>query len=168
MYDLYPQKTNKIADNTSAALLIISLITMFLSKLPNLSYRWIMQLVAIFMLTLALMLLGRFVFKRYLYSVTENEEKYDLLVTEITKRTRVTVCRISLSGIERVEIVNGADKATKRNIRKASEGRKVFNYCIDMSPAKFICVFAQECEESILIKLSYDETLFKILDGKNS
>lgn len=167
MYDVIPPKSNKNADYTSAALLIISLVAMFFSKLPSLSYRWIMQLCALFMLAMALMLLGRFVFKRYQYSVISGDGGgFDLTVTELTRRSRITVCRISLSGIESVLIVNGSDKTTKKDIRKRSSGRKVFNYCVDMSPAKYICVFAEECGEPLLIKLSYDETLFKTLDAK--
>ncbi len=170
MYDFIPSKSNNTAEYTSAALLIISLIAMFLSKLPNLPYPWIMQLSALTMLAAALMLLGRFVFKRYQYSVTscEGEDRgCDLLVTEVTRRTRVTVCRISLSGIERAVITYGSDKSAKKDIRKSSSGRKVFNYCADMRPAKYLCVFAEECGEPLLIKLSYDEALLEILGGEN-
>lgn len=168
MYDFIPPKSNKTADYTSAALLIISLIAMFLSRLPNLPYPWIMQLSALTMLAVALMLLGRFVFKRYQYSVTSGEDRGgDLLVTEVTRRTRVTVCRISLSGIERVLIAYGSGKSAKKDIRKSSSGRKVFNYCADIRPAKYICVFAEECGEPLLIKLSYDEALLEILGGES-
>ena len=168
MYDFIPPKSNKTADYTSAALLIISLIAMFLSRLPNLPYPWIMQLSALTMLAVALMLLGRFVFKRYQYSVTSGEDRGgDLLVTEVTRRTRVTVCRISLSGIERVLIAYGSGKSAKKDIRKSSSGRKVFNYCADIRPAKYLCVFAEECGEPLLIKLSYDEALLEILGGES-
>ena len=168
MYDFIPPKSNKTADYTSAALLIISLIAMFLSRLPNLPYPWIMQLSALTMLAVALMLLGRFVFKRYQYSVTSDEDRGDdLLVREVTRRTRVTVCRISLSGIERVVIAYGSDKKAKKDIRKSSSGRKVFNYCVDIRPAKYLCVFAEECGEPLIIKLSYDEALLEKLGGES-
>ncbi len=167
MYDIIPSKSNKTADYTSAALLIISLIAMFLSKIPSLHYRWIMQLASITMLAVALMLLGRFVFKRYQYSLRESEDgRCDLLVTEVTRRTQVTVCRISLSGIERVKIASATDKSSKRDIRGSSSGRKVFNYCVDMRPAKYLCVFAEECGEPLLIKLSYEDTLLEMLGGE--
>ena len=165
MYDFIPPKSNKTADYTSAALLIISLVAMLFSKLPSLSYRWIMQLAALLMLATALMLLGRFVFKRYQYSlIAKDDGGFDLTVTEIARRSRITVCRISLSGIESASLIAGSDKAAKKDIRKRSSGRKVFNYCVDMSPAKYICIFANECGESLLIKLSYDSALFEILE----
>lgn len=167
MYEIIPPKSNKTAENTSAVLLIISLVAMFFSKLPNLPYRWAMQLASIAMLAVALMLLGRFVFKRYQYLVTVNDVgKYDLVINEITKRSTITVCRIALSGIETTHIVSSSDKSAKDDVRKRRAGRKVFNYCVDMSPAKYCALFAEECGEKLLIKISYDKTLLELLGSK--
>ena len=161
MYEFTPKKSNKAAEYTSAALLIVSLAAMFFSKLPNLSYRWVTQLAALLMFAVALTLLGRYVFKGFVYSVTSRDDGgYDLNVTEIKRRSRITVCRIALSGIEKAVIT---DTKNKKSISSEFKGRKVYNYCVDIYPEKYCCVFAEECGEKLVIKLSYDEKLFEIL-----
>ncbi|MBQ8141363.1 MAG: hypothetical protein IJ038_06700 [Clostridia bacterium] len=164
MYEFTPQKSNKAAQYTSLILIITSVLAMFFSNLPNLPYRSVMQLAALFALSVALMLLGRYVFKGYVYAVIENDDGgYDFTVTEIKRKSRITVCRIGLSGIEEAVIVKKSDK---KELSQKASGRKAFNYCVDMSPEEYCCILCEECGEKLLIKIQPDERLFGILSGK--
>ena len=165
MYEFSPKKTNKKGQNISAILFITSILAMFFSNIPNLPYRSVMQVIALVMLSVAVMLLGRYVFKTYTYAVIQNDDgSYDLTVTEIKRKSRITVCRIGLSGIEEAVIVKVSDS---KEMKKKSSGRKSFNYCVDMSPEECCYIFCDECGEKLLIKLQADSTLFNILTKKD-
>jgi hypothetical protein len=161
MYEFTPQRSNRTAINVSSSLFIIGVLAMFATNIPNLPYRWIMQLVTICLFVAALTIMGRFIFKSYTYAIITNGEcSADLTVTEIKRKSRITVCRISLSGIEKV-IVATSDKSDAE--ANSSRGRKIYNYCVDMSPKQYICIFAEECGEKLVIKLSFDQKLLDMI-----
>lgn len=122
-----------------------------------------MQLVAVIILGVALLILGRYVYSTYAYAIIENDDGgLDFTVTELKRRSRITVCRIGLDGIEKIVKVTKENKKSADSERK---GRKLFNYCVDMSPAEQYYIFSEECGESLLIKISPDDRLFELLTG---
>ena len=161
MYEITPKKTNKAALYTASIMIITAFLAMLFTTIPNLPYRSVMQLASVLILGIALMILGRYVYRTYSYAVIQTDEgKLDFTVTEIKRRSSITVCRIGLSGIEKVVKVT---KENKKSTNSERAGRKVFNYCVDMSPAEQYYIFCEECGESLLIKLSPDEPLFELL-----
>lgn len=161
MYEVFPKKKDSVARNLAAVLFIIAVIAMYISTLPGLPLRSIVQLLSVGLMIAGLLVMGRYIFTSYAYAVTATDnEGLDLTVTEIKRRSRITVCRISVSGIECVEILKRGEKDRLAKLRK---GRKVFDYRVDMSPAQYCCVVANECGEEVTIKLSYDERLISIL-----
>lgn len=161
MYEIIPQRTNKAATYTSAVMLITAFAAMFFSGISWLPYRSIMQLASLVILAFAILILIRYVLTRYIYCVIPTDGgDFDLTVTEAKRKSRITVCRISLSGIERVTVINSEKKKT---LPEMTKGYKVFNYCVDIAPERYCCVFAEECGEKLVLKLSYDEQLFAIL-----
>ena len=163
MYETHPQKTNKVATYTSAGLLIVAFVSMYFSGLEWVPYRAILQFISLAMLAASVLLLCQYVLKGYSYAIIKDEEdNLDLTVIELKRKSRITVCRISLSGIERVERV---EKSDKTRISAESKGRKIYNYCVDLAPAEYICIFAEECGERLVIKLTYDEKLFALISG---
>ncbi len=161
MYDITPQRTNKAAPYTSAAMFITAFAAMLFSGISWLPYRSVMQLASLVILAFAILILIRYVLTGYIYSIVSADEgKYDLTVTEARRKSRITVCRISLSRIKKTVKINAENKKT---VQEMTKGYKVFNYCVDMSPAEYCCVFAEECGEKLVIKLNYDKRLFDIL-----
>ncbi len=161
MYEVIPKRTNKAAEYVSFIMIITAFLAMLFTTLPTLPYRSLMQLASLVLLGVALMLLGRYVYKTYAYAIIQTDDgKLDLTVTEVKRRSRITVCRIGLDGVEKIV------KVTKEN-KKATEaertGRKVFSYCVEMSPAEQYYIFSVECGEPLLIKLSADEKLFELI-----
>ena len=53
--------------------------------------------------------------------------------------------------------------SVKERIR--SEKRKSYNYCSDLFEEKYICIFSCESGESIAVKLSWDETMDRMLEA---
>ena len=142
-------------------LFIISLVAMFSSGIPSLPYRSVMQTLALGILALALAMLGRYEFKTYAYSIDKREDGgYDLSVTEIKRRSRITVCRI---GVESISEATEMTKQNKKQLKEKRKDRKSFNYCIDLAPARAICLLASEGGEEFFICLSYIPELFEIL-----
>lgn len=163
MYEIIPKRTNKAPEYVCFIMIITAFLAMFFTTLPSLPFRSLMQLGALILLGVALMLLGRYVYKAYAYAIIQTDEgELDFTVTELKRRSRITVCRIGLNGIEKIVKVT---KENKKEIEAERRGRKVFNYCVDMSPTEEYYIFSEECGESLLIKLSPDEKLFELISG---
>lgn len=163
MYEITPQKSNKKAQQCSAVLLITSFAAMFFSAMTWVAYRSIIQIIALVMMGISVLLLTRYVLSGYTYAIVANDDgSHDITVTELKRKSRITVCRIGLSSIERVVCV---DRSNKEAIAQEAKTYKRFNYCVDIRPDKSICFFAEECEEKFAITLSYDQKLFDILSA---
>lgn len=161
MKEFIPQRSNTLSKRVILALFVISISAMFFSTVPNLPYRSVMQLLSLVILALAIAMLGRYEFQSYLYAIIENEQGgLDLTVTELKRRSRITVCRISLNGIERVEDITPKSKKQLKDLRK---GRRTFNYCVDISPAHSCFILTDECGEKLAVSISYIPELFEIL-----
>jgi hypothetical protein len=163
MYETVPKKSNKAAHYTSAVLLVAAFAAMFFSASPRLPYRSVMQLAALVMLAFSILMMTRYTLCSYAYSVIEEDGGYDLTVTELKRKARITVCRIGLGGITAVTLAKRSDKEQSAKLKSDSQGRKTYNYCVDLAPAEYIHLLTEECGERIVIKLSYDERLFEIL-----
>ena len=166
MKEFIPNRSNTLSKQVTMGLFIISLVAMFASGLPGLPYRSVMQTIALIILATAIAMLGRFEFKMYTYAIlTDEDGRPDLVVTEVKRRSRIAVCRVSIDGIsDAIEIT----KENKKQLKEMRKGRKSFNYCIDLAPARSICIVANEGGEELLIQLSHVPDLFTILSmGKN-
>ncbi len=165
MYDFSPKKSNNAAQYTSIILYIAALVAMFFSTIEGLPFPAIMQLAALLMLCFATMILCRYMLKGYVYSISEDDGGYDFSVTELKGKSRITVCRISLSGIEKAVMVK---KSEKKKYSAQSKGYKSFDYCVDMSPSECCCIFCEECGEKYIIKIQPDAKLLEILSQNNN
>ncbi len=162
LFELIPQKNVKKLGLATGLLIIgagaLMLVTFAVTEMP---YRWAVQLLAIAMLVMGIFITTRYIMKNYVYAIYEDEDGRDLTVTELSGRHRVTVCRISLSSIERLEVVEAADRPTDTQVKNdiKAQKRKLFNYCVDLFSDKYICVFSNEGGTPIAIKLTWDERL---------
>ena len=169
MYEWLPTKNNKKAMNL--ILLFLSgaaLLFAFTSLFGEMPFRWAFQLTALCFLTVAIFLTTRYVMKSFLYRIFEGDRGgFDLTVTELTSggKRRVTVCRVGLSEVNRVILLDAADggesAAKWRAVKK--EGKKIFDYAADLDPARSIVVYLRESGEELILRLSYDKTLYDIL-----
>ena len=130
------------------------------------NFEGVIGLVAVVCFVASILLLTRYVFRTQVYRVVEREEgSFDLVVDEITGKNKVSVCRVALANIEKVEI---RDEKNAAELKKAARGRKIFSYCPDLFPVGECWVFVTECGEELLLKLYADEILFSMLKaGEN-
>ena len=163
MYQYIPQKSNKKAMYLVCLFLIGGGLLMFLStKLKGvIGFVWVFQLIGIALCAASIFIFSRYVNKGYIYAITEDG---DLTVTEAQGRKRITVCRLSVSQMSRVESFEGAQTEKINAIKKQikSEKRKVYNYCIDLVPSTVCYVFSEEYE-NVTVIFQPDEKMLDIL-----
>ncbi len=165
IFEFIPKKnTNKLTAMVGLLLMgsaVMFLVTMIYEEMP---YRWAIQLLGMGMLAMMIFVVSRYLMKNFAYAVIESEEGNDFTVTELQGKRSVTVCRIAMSSVEQVIVVEQNDRqadTTLKNMVKAQK-RKMFNYCADLFTDKYICVLSNESGTHIAIKLTYDESLEKL------
>ena len=171
MYEYTPKRENLKA----AHLILLMLVGGFLllgltAALPALPFRWIFQLVGIACLAVGIFLYTRYFTKAFTYSVMPRDDgSLDFCVTECGRKSRITVCRLSLASVERVEVLSADDRARAKTLKKElrAEGRKLYFYTVNLAPSSLCYLVATECSQPLVVVLEPDETLLKML-GKGS
>ena len=159
-YSYMSKSSNNKEKILSGALFFSAVVLLASSAVFELPYEGIFQMLCALLFTFAVLLLTRFVFKSFLLSVSLSDRDFDFTVTECRAKEKITVCRISLSNIERVCLLTDENK---KELREAAKGRKSFVYYPEMTPSVKCFVFVTECGEKLLLKLSPDETMLDIL-----
>ena len=169
MYEFTPDPNKKNAKNIVSALILGGFAVMLVTSVAHtMPFKWAIQLFGIVTIALGIFVMTRYVAKNFVYRVEQTDSGADLTVTEIQKKSEITLCRIALSSIEQVHVCTSAEKEKEKSLVSSfsKDGRKRFNYCADINPEKFIWILANECGESVAVKLSFDETLCKILESR--
>ncbi len=167
MYEYTPKKEN----NKAAHLVLLFLIGGFLllaltSALPNLPFRWVFQIVGIVLIGGGIYLYTRYFTRTFTYAIVRREDgSDDLTVTECQRKSRITVCRLSLSGIERIEIVTAAERDRRKALKKElrANRRTLFTYTVNLALAKVSFLSATECGQAVAICFEPDEQLLRML-----
>ena len=84
------------------------------SVADHMPFKWAVQLAGIVTLAIGIFILTRYVFKSFLYRIDATESGADLTVTEIQKKSRITVCRIAVSNIEQVNLFSSGEKEKEK------------------------------------------------------
>lgn len=161
LYEWIPKKTNQTAQTVIILLLVAAAILFaFPMVLPDLPFRWGVQLLALGLLTAAIFMVTRYVAKFYIYRiVSDGDDANDLTVTEsrANGKGQVTVCRVGLAHILRRELVESNERVAQE--RKGKKG-KIFDYRVDFHPAQSILLTVEEGGEELTLLLSYSEELW--------
>ena len=169
MYEYTPKKENNKAAHLTLLLLIGGFLLLALtSAFPSLPFRWAFQIVGILLIGIGIYLYTRYFTRTFSYAIVVREDgSRDLTVTECQRKSRVTVCRLSLSGIERIEIVRAADRERAKALKKMllAEGRKLFSYTVNLAPASVCYLVATECGQPLVILFEPDAQLLRMLEG---
>ena len=167
LYEVSPKKDARKLALLTGALLIGGFVLMAVTVTFGdvMSYKWGVQLVSVGMLALGVFFTTRYSMRSYIYAIDSADEGADLTVTEVHGRHVITVCRISVSGIEEVFVACPSDRNEMNEAlsKVKKDKRKQYNYCVDMFGQQCIFVLANECGESVAIRLSYDERLYELL-----
>ena len=117
---------------------------------------WILPFLSIAMMTVAILLMGRFLLRYYLYRIEETEGGVEFTVTEITRRGGTTVCRLALSQLLATKLWCEENKPPR--------GKKIYNYCVDARPVDSYLLEFADGEDRIYIRFSPDEKMLEILN----
>ena len=169
LFEFTPQKNAKKLTQVTGLLFIGAAVLMVMTMLlPNIPYRWAVQLLSVGMLAMGIFIMTRYVMKSFVYAVIKTDDGNDFTVTEIQNRHTVTVCRIGMSSIEKVFVADINDKQTDSDIKKLikADKRKKFNYCADLFAQKYVCIFSCEAGTPIAIRLTWDESLEAVFNVK--
>ena len=91
---------------------------------------------------------------------------FELVVLELSKKSAVTVCRLSMAALLSVEAWS-AELAKKK---KAERSLKIYNYCVDISPTDaYLLSFSDSTyspgQTPICVKIQCDEAFLATLKG---
>ena len=168
MYEYTPRRTG----NTVIHLIFLLLAGGFLilglaTAMPTLPFRWVFQLIGVALVGAGVFFYVRYVTRTFRYAIVARGEDAprDLVITECQHKSRVTVCRLALASIERLEIVERGEKARTEALKKeiASGHRKCFSYTVNLMPEKVCYLFATECGTPFAVIFEPDETMMEML-----
>jgi len=155
IYCCKPKRKNLKAAAVSAVFFVIFLSGIFLFPVFQ-TYRHLLEFIAAIAAAIAFTVAGRYLFREYLYALSENGDQVDFTVVEIQGKRRRTVCRISLSDIREI-----ADETYKNReeIKEKCRPMKNYDYCMDLGAHEAFRIFLVEDEKEMSIRLSPDENL---------
>lgn len=167
MYEYTPKREGNTVIHMIFLLLVSGILLLSLcTALPTLPFRWIFQLCGIALVGTGVFLYVRYVTRTFRYAIVARDDgTRDLVITECQHKSRVTVCRLSLAGIERIETVARNDKTRLESLKKEikTENRKCFSYTVNLAPSSVCYLFATECGEPLTIVFEPDETIMGML-----
>ncbi len=162
MYEYIPNPKTKKAKVIGTVLFLSSLALFAASGIPVFAYRGVLQFVSIALLTASILLIGRFAMKAFVYRIDQADGVWELTVDELSRTSRVTVCRLELAKLQKVEVWKKGTKAPK--------GTRVYNYCVDIAPENTcLLVFSDGAyapyDKKICIRLQPDDKMTEILSS---
>lgn len=151
---------------------LISIVTLFLglalfgfSKVNNVPFPVIYQMLGVASLTAFIFLIARYLMRRYVYQVMPRSHAGDgfapdFVVTEYYGRRVSVVCRISLDDIEQIIPIT---KENRREWREKQTGKLFYDYTADLfSPNRYLLVVT-DGEHRFTARILADETLLNYL-----
>ncbi len=153
MYEYIP-KAKKVKV-VSSALFFLALALFAASGLPIFAYRGVLQFVSVLLFAVSLLLFCK---KQYIYRIEET----DLVIEELSRSARVTVCRLEKAKLQKMEKWQKGLKPQK--------GAKIYNYCVDIAPENSYLLtftdgaYAPYCKD-ICVRFQPDEKMVRLLGG---
>ena len=175
LYECIAQKNIKKLTGIVIILIGAAALTFLTTSIfTELPYRWAVQLLGFACLSAVVFITAKYLTKSFVYSIKKKKDGgLDLVVDELANggKKRLTVCRISISNIEEVCVLDKRNDTDKIKIdklleRAKSEKRSVFSYCQDIAPSRLCYILVTECDEPLLLKLFPDKTVEDYLSGR--
>ena len=157
MEEFRPPRSNNKARNLTLIFIVAAFAIFFICALfKEMPLRWAFQLISIVIFTAGVYMVARYLTKNYIYRIDGD----DLTITEISGRRQTCVCRIAISGVKNIALVDyTTDEGTALAKELKKKKTKRFDYRVDLSPARFIVIETDEGYENSTIYVSYEEKL---------
>ena len=166
MKQYIPAAKNNRAKKTATAIFAASLVLFAVSGIKAIPYHSVLQLVSFALMTAAIMVCVRYLFRSYCYRVEVCDDGYEFVVLELSKSGAQTVCRLSMGALLSAERFTRELAAEK----KAQKGLKIYNYCVDIAPTDaLLLTFADSTyapsDTPICLKIQSDAEFESVLSG---
>ncbi len=143
MYRYIPKGGSVRAKRLACFLFCLSLVIFALSAIPTLPYRFVAQGLSFVLITAAIMIAVRYLFRSYCYMIEQNDAGVDFDVYELSRSGSVLVCRLGMASLESVTPLAEFSRQKKQ---------KIYNYCTDLKPQNaYILEFDNEIAEGTVL-----------------
>ena len=148
MVTFTPKRKVRVSGALSLSLMIAAVVIYALSTMDIFTARAILQLISVIFATAAIFILSKYVIMSFAYTVCENDNGgYDLLVSQVSGKKNVTVCRISIEDIVEVKHIKCNDKIYK----------KAYNYSAELFARELLLLEINDAGSVFYVKLQTDE-----------
>jgi hypothetical protein len=170
MKQYIPSPKNQRAKRIATALFVTSLLLFAVSGIRALPYRSVVQLFSFALMTAAIMVCVRYLFRSYTYRIEPCEDGFEFVVLESSRRGRAgditTVCRLSMAALLSVE--PWTDELAKE--KRPQKNLKIYNYCVDVAPTDvYLLSFSDSTyapsDTPICLKIQCDSEFKTTLEG---
>lgn len=126
MYEYTPKSEKKLEKLLCAGLLTLAVLFFAGSKLPNVPYPAIWQMISVCLLGFLIIILSKFLITSYSYRIEGEEEgRAELIVTQICAKRVTVVCRIPVSSITERNVLTAENK---KQLLAARKKKMVYRY----------------------------------------
>ncbi len=158
MHRYVPTQETVRAKRLAFWLFTLSLIVFGLSAWEGLPFRFAVQLLSVVLLTAAIMLCVRYLFRGYCYMIENHDGSIDFDAYELSRAGSVLVCRFAMSSLRSVTPIAEFQRAKQQ---------RIYNYCIDIKPKNaYILEFDNEVAEgTVLLMIQCEGAFLELLCG---
>lgn len=165
MYEYNPGLTKKRERLISVILLLLGVALFAFSQIKGIPFPVIYQLLALAALTAFIILLSRYLMRRYTYRVmprshTGDGMPPDFVVTEYYGRRVTVVCRVSVNDVEEIIPIT---KENRREWKANQGGRFFYDYTSDLFSKNRFIIVVTDGEHRFTARILADETLLNLL-----
>ena len=155
MITFTPKRKVKAAGALSLSLMIAAVVIYALSTMDIFAARAVLQLISVIFATAAIFILSKYVITSFAYTVCENDGGgYDLLVSQVSGRKNVTVCRISIGDIKKIKHIKRGDKSCK----------KAYNYSAELFARELLLLEINDEGSVFYVKLQPDKAFEDMIE----
>ena len=161
-YTSTARKGKEIA--TAAMLFGVAFGVFYLSRIPNIRFPVLFQLLAVLLLTVAVIIITRYVMRRYTCRVEAGETgKTDFVIIEHYGKRDTVVCRVYASQVlSAVRLTNAAWKESAER----RKGKKFYRYTASFSDPDRVLAevsIGTNGNETFFLEFAADETFLELL-----
>ena len=160
-YEFIPTPETNKTKRLATCLFICGILLFIVGGIKIIPFHFVIQLASLATLTASILLMGRFLLRAYSYRIEDMGEGDELLIDEITRRTRYTVCRIELSKLLSV--------CKWEEYGKEERAKKRYSYCPDaFGDDSYVLEFYDGAygvtADRIRVRITPDERLLSIFN----
>lgn len=165
IYEYAPVNKKKREKVTLLLCLGLSVTAFALAQVPRMLFPVLLKLLGIAMLFASVMLLTRYLMRRYIYCVEEREGSqdgapYDFVITEYYGNHKSVVCRISVDEILGAKHIN---RQTEKDFSSKRRGKRVYSYIDLLAPENGYILDVCHDDEQFFVRVLADKPLLALL-----